>query len=206
MLRVRSVSGEILVSIELEIFLGTLPAENHPVLALKQHLHNLCGQPRFRQRLVFLDEGATLNDNDEHSLKPGDAQLVLVNFSSASEAQIQDLRRAAERGLTSVVETILHKPQDPNLGDPTPLLEACHSGHLEVARLLLEANADKDKAMHDGATPLFLAATTGHLESARLLLQANADKDKATDDGATPLLMAAEKEHLENARLLLEAN
>ena len=61
-------------------------------------------------------------------------------------------------------------------------------GQLEVVRLLLEANADKDKAFEDGATPLFVAAENGQLEVVRLLLEAKADKDKGDQIGVTPLL------------------
>ncbi|CAE7420719.1 CTTNBP2, partial [Symbiodinium sp. KB8] len=75
----------------------------------------------------------------------------------------------------------------------------------KVIRLLLEANADKDKATPGGATPLYIAAKNGHLEVVRLLLEANADKDKAFRDGATPLFMAAYSGQLEVVVLLLEA-
>ena len=206
MLRVRSVSGEVLVTIDLASFLNTLAAGSHPVRAVKQHLHKVCGQPRFRQRLVCLDDGIVLNENDDElMLTPGDVQLVLVKFSSASEVQTEELQHAAEGGLTSAVETILQKPQDPDSGDPTPLFHASTHGHLDAARLLLEANADKDKLNNFGKTPLFIAAQNGHLEVARLLLEADADKDKARNDGATPLFIAAQNRHLEVARLLLEA-
>ncbi|OLP87852.1 Ankyrin-2 [Symbiodinium microadriaticum] len=77
---------------------------------------------------------------------------------------------------------------------------------MKVARLLLEANADKDKAEQNGSTPLYIAAENGQLEAARLLLEAKADKDKAVEDGTTPLHMAAQNGQLEVARLLLEAN
>ena len=71
----------------------------------------------------------------------------------------------------------------------TPLFIAAEKGQLQVARLLPEANADKDQANENGTTPLFIAAQQGHLEVARLLQEANADKDKATNRGATPLIM-----------------
>ncbi|CAE7938928.1 ASB3, partial [Symbiodinium sp. KB8] len=77
---------------------------------------------------------------------------------------------------------------------------------MEVARLLLAANADKDKAMLDGATPLFIAAQKGQLEVARLLLEANANMDKAAQDGTTPFFVAASYGQLEVVRLLLEAS
>ena len=142
MLRIRSVSGEVLVTIELQSFFDTLTAESSPVRALKQQLHSFCGQPRFRQRLLIFGDDILLSDtDDEHILKPGDVQLVLVNFSSTSALQEAELRGAARSGQASVVETILQRPQDPDLGDPAPLLIASERGHLEVARLLLEAKA-----------------------------------------------------------------
>ena len=104
---------------------------------------------------------------------------------------MEELRNAARSGLTSKVEAILHRPQDPDLGNPAPLFEASKCSHLEVVRLLLEAKADKDKAANRGAVPLFVAAQNGHLDVVCLLLESNADKDKATQDGATPLFAAA---------------
>eukprot|EP00439_Symbiodinium_sp_Y106_P000855 s231_g1.t1 len=86
-----------------------------------------------------------------------------------------------------------------------PLYAASSQGHLEVVRLLLEANADKDKATNDGYTPLFVAAEQRHLEVLRFLLEAKADKDKATHDGFTPWCFAVQEGHLEVVGLLLDA-
>ncbi|OLQ14727.1 Enolase 2 [Symbiodinium microadriaticum] len=204
MLQVRAVSGEGLIEINLVSFLETLPAEMSPVRALKQHLHSIFGLSRFRQRLVFPNDDDVVPD-DECALRPGEVQVVILSFCPASEAQVKALRDAARRGLTSKVETILHRPQDPDLGDPAPLFEASEHGQSEVARLLLEAKADKDKAIENGATPLYTAAARGHLKVARLLLEANADKDKATHEGTTPLFIAAQNGELAVARFLLEA-
>ena len=124
--------------------------QGSPVLALKQHLHSLCGQPRFRQQLVFFHDGVVANVSDEHMLRQGEAQLVLVPFSPASEKQVKELRDAAGSGLASTVEAILQRPQDPDLGQPTPLLVACAHGHLEVVELLLEARADPTLKTTDG--------------------------------------------------------
>ena len=46
---------------------------------------------------------------------------------------------------------------------PPNCFVAAEKGHLEVARLLLDAKADKDKATDNGATPLFIAAENGPL-------------------------------------------
>ena len=85
------------------------------------------------------------------------------------------------------------------------LISASANGHLEVARLLCEAGADKDKAEQGGASAFMAASEDGHLEVARLLCEAGADKDKARQDGATALILASEHGHLEVARLLCEA-
>ncbi|OLP96560.1 Ankyrin-3 [Symbiodinium microadriaticum] len=204
MLRIQTVSGEELVALDLASFLETQPAGMHPVRALKQHLHSICGVPRFRQRLVCLDGKVVLEDDG--TLRPGEVQVVLLRFCPPSNDQVTALRDAAGRGVSAEVETLLQRPQDPDLGDPAPLFEASKHGQIDVVRLLLEAKADMDKATQDGATPLYSAAAYGQLEVARLLLEANADQDKATQDGETPLFIAAQLGQLEVARFLLEAN
>ena len=164
-----------------------------PVRALKQHLHGLCGLPRFRQRLLCLDDDVVLDD--EHTMRPGEVQVVRLNFCPASKEQVTALRDAARSGRAAEVQ----RPQDPDsvsVDHPAPLFLAAEHGHLEVTRLLLEASADKDKASQDG-TPLFIAARNGQLEVVRLLLEAHADKDKAADGGYTPLLIAALNGHLD---------
>eukprot|EP00439_Symbiodinium_sp_Y106_P044784 s4315_g5.t1 len=113
MLRIRAVSGECLIEIDLVSFLETLPAEMSPVRALKQHLHSMFGLSRFRQRLVFPDDDTV--PHDERALRPGEVQVVILSFCQASEAQVEALRDAASSGLTSEVETILHRLQDPDL-------------------------------------------------------------------------------------------
>ena len=124
-----------------------------------------------------MGDGAVLND--DHSLRTGEIQVVFLNFRPASSTQVAALRDAARSGRTSEVENPLQRPQDPDSGHPTPLSAAAVYGHLQVIRLLLEANADKDKALQDGATPLYIAAEKEQLAVVRLLLEASADKDKA---------------------------
>jgi ankyrin repeat protein len=66
------------------------------------------------------------------------------------------------------------------------LFIASQDGHVEVARLLIEAGADIDKAKDNGVTPLYVASQNGHVEVARLLIEAGADIDKAADNGPPP--------------------
>ena len=74
MLRIQTVSGEGLLILDLASFHETLPADVCPVRALKQHLNSICGLSRFRQRLVYLSDGAVLDD--DHSLRTGEIQVV----------------------------------------------------------------------------------------------------------------------------------
>ena len=66
---------------------------------------------------------------------------------------------------------------------------AAENCHLKVARLLIVAWADVDKATIDtGTTPLHFAAESGQVEMLRLLTEAGADINKArTIDGAITL-------------------
>ncbi|CAE7554630.1 MIB1, partial [Symbiodinium necroappetens] len=172
MLRIRTVSGERLVDVNLASFHATLPEGMSAVRALKQHLHSMCGLSRFRQRLIFLDaqddeknEKDDADDDvvldDEHTLRPGEAQVVLLSFCQSSKAQVEALLDAAESGRAAAVESLLQRPQDPDLccdwSMLTALFAASKNGHLEVVRLLLQANADQDKAIFDGSTPLYKA-------------------------------------------------
>jgi ankyrin repeat protein len=87
----------------------------------------------------------------------------------------------------------------------TPLHIACENGHIEVARLLVEAGADKDKVSTDGSTPLYVACEQGHIEVVQLLVEAGSDTEKALADGCTPLYVACECGHTKVAQLLVEA-
>ena len=69
-----------------------------------------------------------------------------------------------------------------NSNGTTALVWAAGAGHIEVARLLLEAGADEDMASTFGATALRCAAEEGHVAVARLLLEAGADKRKADNN------------------------
>ncbi len=87
----------------------------------------------------------------------------------------------------------------------TPLYIACQNGHKDVADLLLQAGADKDKAFGNGRTPLYIASQKGQKDIVELLLRAGADKDKAQKDGATPLFIASQMGHNDIVELLRRA-
>ena len=205
-------SGEEALAMPIEEFAEVVGAEGQlvSVLALKRYLRPLCGQSRFKQRLLDSD-GQMLSD-DAVLAGPMDLQLILCCFEPSSDAQIRQLLEAAKENNFALMERLLQRPQDPDLEceiEPSPpaLHVACFYGCIEAARFLLEeADADKDTADKHGSTPIYLAATKGHVKMVQLLLEAKADKDKANGHGATPILKASLAGHSEVVRVLLEAN
>lgn len=202
MLRVRLVSGHEIAAFPVD----ELNAWEDPsVRALKRKLSSRCGLPRFRQRLLLQDgtvlaESSGLNGALE-------LQLVLLDFAETSIDQAMELQSAARRNRIPKVEDLLQRPQDPDQtdGHRTPLVNAAFHGNTEVLRLLLEAEADANKARYDGSTPLMVACSIGSSEGVRLLLESKADKDKAGPSDGTPLMLACQNGFLQVVNLLLQA-
>ena len=94
----------------------------------------------------------------------------------------------------------------PNTGQHRPTLHTCaEEGHLDFARVLIEAGADVNAEDNYGFTPLYICAEKGHLDFARDLIEAGADVNAKEDNGWTPLYMCASEGHLDVARALIEA-
>ena len=72
-----------------------------------------------------------------------------------------------------------------------PLFVALETGNAGVVQILIEANAEKDKADQAGRTPLFIASRRGCTEPVRFLCESGADKDKADEESWTPLGVAS---------------
>jgi ankyrin repeat protein len=72
----------------------------------------------------------------------------------------------------------------------TALMMAAGEGHLEAARVLLDAGANVNAREVSGWTPLLLAALLDHAEVIRLLGERGADLSVVTREGDTALLLA----------------
>jgi ankyrin repeat protein len=86
----------------------------------------------------------------------------------------------------------------------TPFLVACHSGHLEIAKLLRQFGANLSVRTNRGWTPLMHAATENHLPLVRWLLTQGVDINAATNLGSTPFKLAFDDDHVDMAELLLD--
>ena len=85
--------------------------------------------------------------------------------------------------------------------DESPLMLAALQGNLELARRLIQRDADVNKP---GWAPLHYAATNGHVAMIRLLLENHAYIDAASPNDTTPLMMAAHYGSPPAVKLLLE--
>src|SRR6185295_1011906 len=74
----------------------------------------------------------------------------------------------------------------------TPLMYASREGHIDVARLLLDAHADVNQVDKNDITPLLMAISNNHIDMARFLMERGADINAADWYGRTPLFAAVE--------------
>lgn len=196
-LHVWKASGEELVALPVR--------ELNDVRALKTHLQQICGTPRFQQRLLH---GSACLDDADRLVEPIDIQLVLLPLCTASKAEEAELMTAAREGKASEVEAILNRPQNPDLQlanrwEVGPLHIAARRNHVDVIQLLLEARADIDGFCGD-ETSLAMASAAGHVEAVHALSEAGAKLDKGRN-GMTPLRLSIERGHAEVVRVLLVA-
>ncbi len=113
---------------------------------------------------------------------------------------------ALREGSSKVAELLAHAPgtkvEHRNLADESPLMMAALKGSLDIARKLIERDADVNKP---GWAPLHYAATGGHVEVIRLLLEHHAYIDAESPNGSTPLMVASMYGSSDTVRLLLES-
>ena len=88
----------------------------------------------------------------------------------------------------------------------TPLHHVARNGDLEVARTLLERNAEVNSRNDHRSTPLLLASEFGDRDVVQLLLDHGGDACARDWSGNTALHWAAFRGHLEVTRILLELN
>lgn len=87
--------------------------------------------------------------------------------------------------------------REPIPGAKTPLLYAAREGHIEVARLLLDAGAPIEQADADGVTPLLSAVLNEHAELASFLIDRGANVNASDWYGQTPLFCAVDVRNLD---------
>lgn len=125
-------------------------------------------------------------------------------FAASTDTRLAD---AVQNNDHAAVRALLAKKVDVNAqqGDGTTALHwAAFNDDVDIAKLLLAAQANVKAATRDGAiTPLFLAAKNGSAPMIELLLKAGADANSTTETGTTPLMMAASAGNPDALKVLL---
>jgi len=119
---------------------------------------------------------------------------------SEDSHKVTTLLQASHRGLVPVVKALLEKhSEDGNKSEwvdsasdegITPLIASCSEGHLDVAKLLIDAKADVNAKDKDQTNSLMAAAARGHTDIVEILLQAGANVNDQNVDGHTALMFA----------------
>jgi ankyrin repeat protein len=91
------------------------------------------------------------------------------------------------------------RPEEFASGWLTPLMFAAREGHVDLARVLVNARADIDAGAGDGKTALAMAIFNGNYAVASYLVDSKADVNKADAQRFTPLFWAVDRRNMETA-------
>mmetsp|Transcript_45039 Transcript_45039/g.118078 ORF Transcript_45039/g.118078 Transcript_45039/m.118078 type:complete len:338 (+) Transcript_45039:66-1079(+) len=136
------------------------------------------------------------------------AALSIKQFLEAAGAgEIDTVRHALSKSGSTGVDLIGVRDEV----DRTALWLACAAGHVEMAKVLLDAGSDvgaktnaKGELVLAGETPLHAASKGGHTACVNLLLDRGAYIDARDARGITPLYVASFKGHGTTVHVLLE--
>ncbi|KAK2037998.1 hypothetical protein LZ31DRAFT_570422 [Colletotrichum somersetense] len=109
-----------------------------------------------------------------------------ANMSQKDEGKRTALSRASEYGRREIIELLLQKG---NYISISPMMLASRNGHKEIARLLLENEADIDATNDDGRTSLFYATRFKQKHMVELLVQMGANAIRLENQTASKRLI-----------------
>ena len=126
------------------------------------------------------------------------------------------LHVACNKGSVETVSDLLRLGANPNSQDHagwTPLHDVVVANRLDLARVLLEAEANPSvPGTEERITPLHDAVESGEVEMVKLLVSYGADREAKNKQGQTPRSLAAESDTpgmqdvLDNTRVVLNLN
>jgi ankyrin repeat protein len=169
-------------------------------------------------RLLNADPLLLEREDDDYGDRPlawaafydrlGVVRLLLArgaNIHAAGYEGQTALHLAAEGEAEEVLAFLLDKGAHANSRDEygrTPLMLACSSNHLGVAKMLVRHTGDQGLQERSdlGWTALHYAAHKGHDEVMRFLLFAGADPTTTDAEGTTPRELAEENHYSEEVR------
>ena len=109
---------------------------------------------------------------------------------SLAEQPKMDIHAAIISGNLEIVKQHIEAGSDINSKDPmsgsTPLITAATFGNTDIAKTLIDANAELDIQNNEGSTALHAAAFFCHVEIVKMLVESGADKSVKNNHNATP--------------------
>lgn len=118
--------------------------------------------------------------------------------------ELDFLHQAAGGGLLPNTSRIFTQSTDRAVFDYAALIIAVKSGQVEIVRLLLQGNIDRNATNRWGKTALHIAVENGPVEIVRLLLQGNIDPNVRDNEGKTGLDLAVNNVEVKIIRELLK--
>jgi len=113
-----------------------------------------------------------------------------TNNTSGVDAPAMDIQTAVMSDNLEIIKQHIEEGTDINIKDQmsgsTPLISAVVFGKTDIAKALIDANADLTIKNNDGATALHTAAFFCRVEIVQMLIDAKADKNAKNNFGATP--------------------
>lgn len=136
--------------------------------------------------ILLLTNGYTQSKSDTKTVSENksDAKLMV-------EQPKMDIHAAIISGNLEMVKQHIEAGIDINAKDPmggsTPLITAATFVKTDIAKALIDANAELDIQNNEGSTALHAAAFFCHVEIVKMLVEAGADKSVKNNHNATPL-------------------
>ena len=185
----------------------------------------LCASKNGRLTVVRLltDYNADVNEHDDGGNYPlhlaaayGDVEVTRILLERGAKVNVWNdngstpLLIASMKRHYPIVRLLLDHDARVHVHDSaqgnTPLHHVAMHGPFELARTLLERNAEVNSRNDHRSTPLLLASEFGDRRVVQLLLDHGGDAYARDWDGDTPLHCAALRGRLEVTRMLLELN
>ena len=134
----------------------------------------------------------------------------MMNFYKQDKEELsKELLKSIRENNVIKVDTLLRAGADVNRKERNdgmaPLHVAASEGQVAIAKMLLDAGADKNAKDSDNQTPLQIAAFNGELEIVKMMLDAGADVNTHDDQGRSALHDASEEGRTAIVKLLLDA-
>lgn len=172
---------------------------------------------------LLIKHGANLNEKNALGQTPlficvaqNKPQTLSVLLRHKADPNILDndgwnaLMMAVNQRKTAMINTLLNAGASPNVsgiseGYPLHLTMSKSHDDSDIAKRLLEADANIDIKNAKGETPLFLAVERNKPLTFRLLLQNKANANMPNAEGLTPLMMAVKRGQISMIKALLKA-